>query len=492
MKSLDFIYSLLFTSLFGVLAINSLLIYAMLKNKVFVHYFVLVIGLSTYMSLGLFVEPYPSLADHFSIVSAMICVAGGVLFTSSFIGLERRKYHLWWNLLRSIYWGSLAVGFSQLINISFFLDDVVANFLSYIAASLALLLIVLGFSLTILLWRKEANAKLYLIINSPMMIASLALIIAWFASSDGLGSDVEHTNSLKFGFAGGMVLQMILFSVFVGLKIKNAEREKLELERDINKRLSEEIQMQTRLMALAKDEVEEQRNELKQLNELKNKLFLLVAHDLKNPLQHLLNMVNVMESKVVTEKDKILITHQAKEEMSESITIIDRLLNWSYRQLDGIKVQKETFSLVKAVDESVSEWSSIIEKKSIKIKKELDCEAIHFDKDMLRVIFRNLISNAIKFSYEGGTVRITSICDDDHLIVGIKDEGLGMNPQWFEELTSQGTPNVKKGTKGEKGNGFGLIITKDFVEMNDGQLLCESQAGKGTLFTIKLTSKMAS
>jgi len=485
MKSLDFIHSLLFSSLFGVLAFNSLLIYAVLKKKVFVHYFLLVVGLAAHMSLFILSEKYPVLVDHLSIITALACVVGAILFTCSFIGIEKGNYPKWWKILRVVFWGALSIMVLQTLNIILILNDEISFVFSLIAASLALSSIILSFTVAISLWKKESSSKLFVLVNSPMMLAALIYILAWFTAGDGVGSTVQFSWPIKYGFAGGLVLQMILFSVFIGIKIKNAEREKLALQQDINKKLSEEIQLQTRFMALAKDEMESQRNELKSLNDLKNKLFLLVANDLKNPLQHLLNMVNVLESEIVEEQDKIWIAAQAKEEMSESITIIDRLLSWTQKQLEGISLKKEELALNEVLEGSLIQLSAVAAKKGVTIEKQLDCNKVYFDEEMLKVVLRNLVSNAIKFSYEGGTISITSISDKERVSISVSDEGVGINAQLFESIKADNSIDDIM-AQGMEGDGFGLIITKDFVEMNGGTLNSKSELTQGTTFTINV------
>lgn len=244
--------------------------------------------------------------------------------------------------------------------------------------------------------------------------------------------------------------------------------------------------MQTRIMALSKEEVETQKNKLEELNELKNKLFSLVAHDLRNPLHHLSALVELMESETVSAETKISISKTTRMEVTDSIAVIDRLLHWTYKQLDGIDTQQEILSLSDAVDEVTKELKSLSDSKDVKILSEHDQDEIFFDQDMLRVVLRNLLSNAIKFSYEGGSIKVSSIAENGKLNLKVMDQGLGMNPKWYDELIQSGKPAVKEGTKGEKGSGFGLLITKDFVEMNGGTLTCESKEGKGTTFTIEL------
>ena len=316
-----------------------------------------------------------------------------------------------------------------------------------------------------------------------MLLASIAYIILWFTQLDG---EFEIRPYLKLLIYGGMTTQMVLFSVFVGYKIKNAEKEKLLLERSVNRRLQEEVDRQTHSLKETMAEVENQKNELQSLNDLKNKLFTLVAHDLRNPLQNLSSLIELLEKNVLDPERMTEFTHRTKVGLSESLMIMERLLHWSYKQLDGIHVQKENIDLKVVVSEVKDELKSLAQNKKIQIKTDLNDKIIFFDRDMLRVILRNLISNGIKFSYEQGLIEISTTSTDEEISVHVRDYGVGMNPVWYENLVKTGNPEVKSGTKGEKGNGFGLLITKDFVEMNGGTLICESELEKGTTFTLNL------
>lgn len=371
----------------------------------------------------------------------------------------------------------------QVFNIIILSSSSLGQWLSYLAAITALLTLICNLVVGFALWKKERLASLYISTNLPMILAAAAYIYFWFSIQDGQSIDVPYVKLIIYS---GMAAQMVLFSVFVGYKIKNIEKEKLILERNINKKLQEEVDSQTSSLKKAMEEVEEQRNELQKLNDLKNKLFTLVAHDLRNPLQNLTSLIELLEQNLLDPEKVAEFTHQTKVGLSESLVIMERLLHWSYKQLDGIHVQKEHVDLAAIVNDVKSELNTLAKNKNIKIESEISSGSISFDKDMLRVILRNLLSNGIKFSYEGGTINVSASMADNEVSVSVQDHGVGMNPVWYEELVKTGKPAVKSGTKGEKGNGFGLLITKDFVEMNGGELVCESKEEKGTKFTFKV------
>lgn len=476
--------TLAFSSIFGVLGLNSLLLYFVLRHKVFIHFCVLVFALAAHISLPLWDESYHVLRGMFSIITALATTLGALYFTKSFIGITRDKYPKWWMVFRILIMISFTIVAIQLGNILVLENGELSTGLSYIAALVTLSTLIANFIVCFALWSKEKLASLYFYTNLPMILASVAYIIVWFSQQgEGSASLVPYVRLVIYG---GMAAQMVLFSVFVGYKIKNIEKEKLTLERDINQKLQVEVDLQTKSLKETMDELEEQRNKLQKTNELKNKLFTLVAHDLRNPLQNLSSLIELLEQNVLDPEKVVEFTHQTKVGLSESLVIMERLLHWSYKQLDGINVQKEKVDLEKMVNDVKSELKSLAKNKNITIENSISGVEILFDRDMLRVVLRNLLSNGIKFSYEGGTIRISSVTNEEAVQVSIQDHGVGMNPVWYDELVKTGKPAVKPGTKGEKGNGFGLLITKDFVEMNCGKLICESEENKGTKFTFSL------
>lgn len=482
----DFNTTVIFSSIFGILGLNGLLLYFVIRHKVFIHFCLLVLGLAAHISLSLVHEDYSEFTGKLSVITALATTLGALFFTQSFIGINRSSYSNWWKIFRGLIIIALAILFIQLLNMLLWSSVVLSDSLSYVAALTTLTTLIVSFVVCFSLWRKEKLASLYFYTNLPMIGASIAYVTIWFSQQDG---EFDLIPQIKLVIYGGMTTQMVLFSVFVGYKIKNAEKEKLDLERNVNQKLQEEVDKQTGSLKAAMEEVEEQKDELQSLNDLKNKLFTLVAHDLRNPLQNLSSLIELLEKNLLDPEKMAEFTQQTKVGLSESLMVMERLLHWSYKQLDGIHVQKESLDVGDIVGDVKYELQSLSKNKGIEIKSNIQAKNIWFDRDMLRVVVRNLLSNGIKFSHEKGVINISSFIADDHVCVSIEDKGVGMNPIWYEELVKTGKPEVKAGTKGEKGSGFGLLITKDFVEMNDGQLICESTINQGTTFTLKVPVK---
>ncbi|MFK7952401.1 MAG: ATP-binding protein [Ekhidna sp.] len=477
------LHALVFTTTFVVISLNSLFLYLVIRNKVYMHYFLLVFGLTLHTSLPLFSEFDQWFFEKISVVTAMVTVCGSLLFTRSFIGLDGLLYKKWSKIFDGLIFSSLLSITLQIGNILVFKSDPFNDAISIFAAFLALITVILSIVISLALWRHKQTARLYFLINIPMLLASGIYTAVWFLQS---GGQIESVDFIRFYISGGMALQMVLFSVFIGLRIKNFQKERLIFERDVNQRLQTEVTIQTKSLQEAIDEISSQKEELTKTNELKNKLFSLVAHDLRVPLNNLSAFVQLLDIDDFDKAKRDFILNDTKASLVDCILVIDRLLQWSYSQLEGINVKKETLKIEDVVNDIKQELKSLIDNKRIGFSYALEVQDILFDQSMLRVIIRNLISNAIKFSNEDSTISISSTEQVNSINISIKDEGIGMDPSWFENLIEKGKPDVKEGTKGEKGKGFGLLISKDFAEMNGGKLICESEEGAGTTFTIDI------
>lgn len=370
----------------------------------------------------------------------------------------------------------------QLSNVIVLGSDILSDYLSYAAALLTLFSLLLNFAMSFALWRKEAMARLYFYINLPMIFSAISYVIIWLFW-DSERSD--QTTWIVLFIYCGMTLQMILFSVFIAVKIKQAEKERLFLEQNINNQLKKEVESQTQSLKRAMRKVENQKDELQKLNNLKNKLFSLVAHDLRNPMNNLSSLLELTEHHELEGDQLRTFSEKTRKDLSQSMMVMERLLYWSSKQLEGIKIQKESIILSELLDDIVKELKPQIKEKHIQLEILINENEVYFDRVMMRVCLRNLLSNSIKFSHEKGRITISTHFVAGLIRISLRDEGLGMDADWFNKFRQEGKPDVKQGTKGEKGTGFGLLITKDFVEMNGGELICESEPGQGTTFIME-------
>ncbi len=247
------------------------------------------------------------------------------------------------------------------------------------------------------------------------------------------------------------------------------------------------------------DKIHNQNNELKNLNELKDKLFSIIGHDLKNPVGNIIGFAEILRKKYDQLPDeKIKKFHDIILEASKSISeLLQNLLKWSRSQSQKSSVNPEKIDLHDIVSECIDYIRVTAQKKHIQIKNKIyNHILVYADAEMVKTIFRNLISNAVKFSQEHGSVSIEIISDtqytrkfdipDKHILIAVSDKGIGMSPETIDNLFILDKENVARGTAGETGTGLGLVICKDFVEMSGGKIRVESRLDEGSTFYFSL------
>lgn len=229
--------------------------------------------------------------------------------------------------------------------------------------------------------------------------------------------------------------------------------------------------------------------ELKSLVQTKDRLFSIVAHDLKSPFTALMGLTEIM-SRDAHKMDQAEIAEysQLVHESSQNIfVLIENLLHWSRRQTGSIQLNPKILKLADLIREEVSVLEMQANSKGVSIKNEISEDIkISADHDTFSTVIRNLISNAIKYTQSGGLVTISLQVLNGNVYVNISDTGMGIAPENLEKLFKIGENISTKGTNMESGTGLGLIVCKEFVEMNGGKILVKSTIDQGSTFTVTL------
>jgi signal transduction histidine kinase len=255
--------------------------------------------------------------------------------------------------------------------------------------------------------------------------------------------------------------------------------------RSVNKNLIEQ-QRKNEEQNLA---LEDQSRQLLEMNETKNKLFSILGHDLRGPISQVKSVVDLM-----------LQGHLNKEEFSELLLILNKdidsvnftlnnTLKWSMSQMDGFQVNSSLFDLREVVDNSLKLLKASFNEKNLTLFNQMKSKVEVFaDQDLIEVVVRNILNNAVKFSNDGDSVTIISESDDTWIYWWVLDQGIGMNEKQIKELLSDSYSLTKSqiGTKNEKGSGLGLQLTKEFTRKCGGEITIESHPGHGSKLCIRL------
>lgn len=276
---------------------------------------------------------------------------------------------------------------------------------------------------------------------------------------------------------------IIFIVVIIGLVIIIAVN--LRSKKRTNQMLAERnLQISNAIQQLSESE-----NELQKLNKSKDRIFSVVAHDLRNPVAAVTGFSELLydnfeQFAVGTQKEYLLQILQGTQRIQN---LLENLLIWARAQMKAVKYEPETIKVKALVDECIKEMKANLDHKKVVCITKIDRKCvIHADKSMIHTVVRNLIMNAIKFSFPGGKIRITSKMINNQCIISISDDGIGIQPEIQEKLFSANEVVSTPGTTGESGSGLGLVICKEFLERNEGSISVESEPGNGASFIISL------
>jgi two-component system, sensor histidine kinase and response regulator len=227
--------------------------------------------------------------------------------------------------------------------------------------------------------------------------------------------------------------------------------------------------------------IQVQAENLRQLDQVKTKLFSVISHDLRGPISNLQSLLELFTKKLMTADEFITVSARLKENLNLTQRTLENLLNWSLSQMGGIKTERQKIEVTECIDEACQLLGDVASRKNVIFHKRFDSAMkVWADANQLQVILRNLIHNAIKFSSFNNQIDIIAVREDDHCQITIKDCGIGMTNDEIETLTGSREYLSKNGTEQEKGTGLGLLLCKEFVSRNGGKISIKSSIGAGT------------
>ncbi|MBO9731554.1 MAG: HAMP domain-containing histidine kinase [Chitinophaga sp.] len=234
------------------------------------------------------------------------------------------------------------------------------------------------------------------------------------------------------------------------------------------------------------EEIEKQRQALLAMNKDKEKLFSIVAHDIRSPLSTLESLLDMFQKGQYPRNDMEEAAATLHQKVSQLGGTLDNVLRWSTRSMKGIQTRPRHFLLAPVMSEILLFFELVIQQKNMQVDVQVPVStALFADRDQVSVILRNLFSNALKFSYAGGKISVTAWQTEEQVFIRIVDDGVGMDMQQLKTLfTSQQQPAY--GTTGERGAGIGLLLCHEFTELNNGTITVESAPENGTTFIIQL------
>ena len=239
----------------------------------------------------------------------------------------------------------------------------------------------------------------------------------------------------------------------------------------------------------AQEDLKKANYELKTANTTKDKLFSIIAHDLRSPIGSLSGILEVItdDPELLDPDQQAEYLRQLRDSVKNVGLLLENLLYWAGSQRGTIEYQPQFINLAQVVDVNIRLLSNIASEKSIGLISDIPVDAaVYADENMVMTIIRNLISNALKFTTESGEIRISAQKTDNMTTLCIADTGIGITEENLKKLFRQDEHFTTYGTKKEKGSGLGLLLCKEFVERNQGEIWVESEEGQGSRFFFTL------
>lgn len=300
---------------------------------------------------------------------------------------------------------------------------------------------------------------------------------------------VTNDPSIRF-YAGAQIKTLDGFVLGTVCAIDRVPRHLSDYQLNALKVLAKQVMSQLELR-LAFDDLQKHTQKLKELNATKDKLFSVIAHDLRAPMSGIFGLSEMLiEDLDLQPKEACIeLAQEIHNASQQTLSLLDNLLRWSLLERGQFDYQPMAIPLLAIVQKNLRLLSSVALKKQIQIH--VDCSSHFFvigDKNMLASVFQNLLSNAIKFTPHQGDIYITAQELKHQVVISIKDTGVGMSQELLNQLFLIDKNVSTNGTDGEKGTGLGLVLCKQFLALHESDLCVQSEVGVGTQFSFALTA----
>ena len=229
--------------------------------------------------------------------------------------------------------------------------------------------------------------------------------------------------------------------------------------------------------------IQQSKLKLEELHLTQNKLFSIIAHDLRNPFNNIIGLSELLKENGMSEVESVEYIDLINSTAKNTLNLLDNLLNWAKSQTGQLSFIPEKIILSRFITEILWLKESRAKTKNISLKYAPTSDIVLYtDRNILGTILRNLISNAIKFTNQGGCIDILTTTSDNEVEISICDNGVGMSEETIRKIFDPSTTMTSLGTNSEGGSGLGLALCREFVKGLDGHLWVESEVGQGSNF----------
>ncbi len=332
---------------------------------------------------------------------------------------------------------------------------------------------------------ERANEYFQIVVNLSREIGAKDQLINCYKSLSDL--EAERKNFEKALEYSHMMVN-VKDEIFNETLSERIAQSRSEFELDQKERENELVRNKNRELEKLNHTLEVLNIELNEAIDLKSRIMSIIAHDLRIPLHNINLVADFIElTRDSISRDELLEKFGKVKSASSRVTeLLNNLLEWARSQTGKLTFSPEPVSIYKLVQESFSFIKTSSEKKRVDFVFNGPDYEIKVDANMMKTVFRNLMSNALKFSHPESEVHVRWEAKDDFLVIKIADSGLGIPEDKLHFLFDTSKPYTTSGTNLEKGSGLGLILVKDFIDIHNGEITVESKVDKGTTFSLKL------
>ncbi|EMR04462.1 sensor histidine kinase [Cesiribacter andamanensis] len=304
------------------------------------------------------------------------------------------------------------------------------------------------------------------------------------ANEDGIWSEEDATFTFEqkahFWDTLWFKLLMVAGSVLLGFIIYLGRAHQLKVQ---NQKLASLVSERTEHINTQKQAIEKQKEELTQLNQLKDQLLSVLSHDLRQPFSSISGLLSLLREKQIDQHEFQDFSKELNQQVKWQVHMLDNVLLWTRNQLKGLEVNPVQVPMHEFVEDICQLYRSQALQKNIRIINQVEHSMqVMADVDILHLLLRNLLGNAIKFTRSNGIISISAHFYNDFCQVEVADDGIGIERERLASLFDAQVKKSKPGTSNEKGTGLGLVLCREFIEACGGRIWAESQPGRGSRF----------
>lgn len=340
------------------------------------------------------------------------------------------------------------------------------------------------------IWQREyyslkESIKSKSIIKDTLTSASLELNPDFDQNlSDKETTDLENKATLKREDESNR-FQLIFYALLGALAIVSTFLVLIFLKRNNSIKYTQELEEKNAKIEIQNKAFQEQTKHLENVNNVKDKLFSIISHDLKDSLSSINGFIDLLKDGSLSREEFDNLIPELSENANNASLLLFNLLNWSKSQMHSLDAKPTLFDVQEVFEDKVKLIEQRLDNKGIDLIDHSLRDFVYADRSMFEIVIQNLLANAVKFCKEGDSITISNHISNGSCIISIADTGTGISKQNIEKLFKSNSFTTT-GTKNEKGTGLGLSICKELVELNHGKIWVESSLNVGSTFYVQL------